>query len=827
MTNMTNEIKVALRGLLKTPGFCVIAIATLALAIGANSAVVSLISALLVRPLPYHDSSRLVLIWEQFKTMGLERIPVSTPEYVDLERDFHGCQQIGAFAYRNFNLDGEGTPERISGAVVSPALFPLLGVEPIAGRTFAREEQGEGHDDVVVISERLWKNRFNSDPYLVGKSLLLNGRNYTVIGVMPASFEFPIPLFGVQGNQFAARADIWKPIAFTQHELKDRGDRNYSVIARLPEKVSMQQAQVELDNVIATWSRRYPDNYVNGSFGAKIYPLQEQVIGGMRSGLAILLGAVAFVLLIACANLATMLLARASARERELAIRVALGAGRWRLLRQMLTESILLAFGGGIAGVMLSVWGIEFLKRAGARTIPRLNEVNVDLTVLIVMAVVAIGTGVLFGLLPGLASANPELTEALKEGGRGATASRRHNQIRNGLVVGEIALALVLLVGAGLLTKSYALLQNVNPGFNPHNVLTMEISLPQLKYSAPETFFYLGTETTTRFVAEANRRIARLPGVQSTAATDVLPLSGTNTDSSFMIEGRESQAGPGADEEIRTVTPDYFRVLQTPLLQGRFFNDADTSDSTPVVIVNRTFARKFFSDGDALGKRITFDDPKHNPKWATIVGIVEDIRHRSLDVDPQPEYYRPHTQFPERSMILVVRSAQDPRSLASAIRREIQSIDPDEPIAKVRPLEAVVSESVAPRRFAVVLLSVFAAGALLLAAVGVYGVMSYLVVQRSHEIGVRMALGAQRRDVLGLVVGHAGKLVGVGTAIGLLLTCFSTRALSVLLYGVGTFDLVTFAFVTVMLAAVSLIASYIPAVRATRSDPMIALSHNA
>jgi putative ABC transport system permease protein len=828
MTNMTNEIKVALRGLLKTPGFCVIAIATLALAIGANSAVVSLINALLVRPLPYHDSSKLVLLWDQFKALGLERIPVSTPEYIDLERDFHSCPQIAAFDYRNFNLGGAGNPERISGAVVSPGLFPLLGIEPIVGRTFAREEQGEGHDGVVVISELLWKRRFNSDLYLIGKQLLLNGRNYTVIGVMPASFEFPIPLFGIQGNQFGARVDLWTPIAFTKNELKNRGDRNYSVIARLPDRVSLQQAQLELDGLIANWRHQYPDNYKSGEgFGTKIYPLQEQVVGGMRTGLGILLGAVAFVLLIACANLATMLLARASARERELAIRVALGAGPWRLLRPMLTESVLLALGGGIAGVMLSIWAIEFLKRAGARTIPRLAEVSVDLRVLIVMAGVAIGTGILFGLLPGLASAKPELTEALKEGGRSATASRRHNQMRNGLVVGEIALALVLLVGAALLIKSYARLQNVNPGLNPHNVLTIEISLPSLKYPPPETFFYLGTENTIRFFEEATRRVAKLPGVEASAATSLLPLSGSNNDSSFAIEGRENVTGsPMPDEEIRTITPDYFRVLQIHLLQGRCFTDADTAMSPLVVIVSQTLARKYFPNGDALGKRITLDDPRRNPKWATIVGIVGDIRHRGLAVDPEPEYYVPHSQMPLRSMVLAVRSSQDPRSLASAIRREIESIDPDEPIANVRTLDAVVSDSVAPRRFAVVLLGVFAGIALLLAAVGVYGVMSYLVVQRTHEIGVRMALGAQRREVLGLVVGHAGKLVAIGTILGLILTVLSTRALSALLYSVGAFDPVTVAFVTLVLGSIALLASYIPAIRATRADPVIALTHN-
>jgi putative ABC transport system permease protein len=827
MTSMLNEVKVALRGLLKSPGFSVIAIATLALAIGATSAVVSLVNALLVRPLSYQNPASLVLIWEQFKTQGLDRIPVSPPEYVDLENGVHSCAQIAAFDYRSFNLGGEGRPERVSGAVVSPTLFSLLGVEPIVGRGFAREEQGEGHDDVVVISERLWKRRFDSDSFLIGKSLLLNGRSYTVIGVMPASFEFPIPLFNVRGNQFAERVDLWKPIAFTQNELKNRGDRNYGVIGRLRNGVSAQQAQAELDSLIANWRQQYRDNYRSGeSFGAKIYPLQEQVAGEMRTGLAILLGAVGFVLLIACANLATMLLARASVRERELAIRVALGARPWRLLRQMLTESVLLALGGGAAGVIASIWGIEFLKHAGARTVPRLAEVNVDLTVLFVMGIVTIGTGILFGLVPALSSVKPELTEALKEGSRSATAGPRRNQIRNGLVVAEIALALVLLVSAGLLMKSYVRLQNVNPGFNPNNVLTMEISLPQLKYPSSGAF-YLGTETTINFFAEANQRIAKLPGVKASGATTVLPLSGSNNDSSFEIENRITSSGhPVPDEEIRTITPDYFRVLQMPLLQGRFFNDTDTAQSPKVVIINRAFAQKYFPNGDALGKRITLDNLQINPKWATIVGIVSDIRHRGLDVDPEPEYYLAHTQLPVRSMILVVRSAEDSRSLTSAIRREIQSIDPDEPVANVRTLDTVISDSVAPRRLAAVLVGVFGAIALLLAAVGTYGVISYLAVQRTHEIGVRMALGAQRRDVLRLLVGHALRLVGIGTVIGLILALFSTRALSSSLYDVGTFDLTTFIFVMLVLSGIALLASYIPALRATRADPMIALGHS-
>ncbi len=800
-----NDLRYALRQLAKSPGFTAVAILTLALGIGVNTAVFSLINALLVRPLPYQQPSQLVLIWERFASMGLERIPVSAPEYLDLE-----------------------IPERISGAVVSPSLFPLLGVEPIKGRTFAREEEGQGRDDVVVISERLWQRRFNSDSALIGKSLLLNGRTYTVIGVMPAKFEFPIPLFGVQGNQFAERVDIWKPIAFTPLELKERGSRSYNLIARLRPNVSVSKAQAELDQLISNWIKTYPDNYNGGGFGARIYPFQDQVVGGMRAGLAVLLGAVIVVLLIACANLATMLLARASAREREMAIRVALGAGRWPLLRQMLSESVVLALAGAAAGVVLAVWGLELLKQVGARTVPRLAEVNVDLLVLVVTAVVAVGTGILFGLIPALATAKPELTEVLKEGGRSSTVGAHRNQVRNWLVIAEIASALVLLVGAGLLLKSYVWVQNVDPGFDRRHVLTVEVNLPDTKYPQRENADYREGEAMINFWNEVLRRVQQLPGVEAAGFATILPLSGSNSDSSFSIEGRVvGKNEPGPDEEIRIVTPDYFRVLKTPLLSGRLFVETDNTHAPGVVIINEALAKKYWPNEEALGKRITFSNPrKPDPKWLTIVGIVRSVRHRGLDLDPAPEYYLPLAQRAESSMILTVRSAQDPGTLTSAIRREIQSIDPDQPIANVRTLETVTADSIAPRRISMVLLGAFAGVALLLASVGIYGVISYLVVQRTHEIGVRMALGAQRSDVLRLIVGHAAKLVGIGTAIGLVLAFLSTRLLSVLLYNVGAFDLTTFLFVTIALAAVALLASYIPALRAARADPVAALGHD-
>ncbi len=817
---MIQELRFALRMLLKNPLFTVIAVATLALGIGANTAVLSLVNALLLRPLPYKNPEQLVLIWQQFLNQGLERIPVSPPEYLDYEKQTQSYDRLAAFDYANFNLTGGDLPERVQGAVVTPSLFPLLGVEPVKGRVFAPEEMQAGRNDVVMISARLWQRRFNSDPATVGRKLSLNGRAYAVVGIMPAAFEFPLPLFNVQGGTFAERADVWAPLTFTQQELGSRGSRSYGIVGRLRSGVSRENAQAELGTITANWIKNYKENYaVETGFGAKVYGLKDQVVGGMRPALLMLLGAVALVLLIACANLTTMLLARAGSREREMAIRVALGAGPYRVLRQMLTESVLLSILGGLAGVVFSLWALELLTAVGSKTVPRLREVNLDATVLVVTLLVSMVTGVFFGLAPALASAKPELTEALKEGGRGATSSLRRNRLRNAFVVAEIALALVLLVGAGLLIKSFVRLQNVNPGFNSRNVLTMELALPVLKYprGKPVIDFY----------AEVDRRIKTIPGVKYAAFTSILPLSGSGSDSSFHIEGfDEKQTGVYPDEEIRIVTPDYFRLLETPLLKGRFFTEADTAEAPGVVIINQAMAKKYWPNEEALGKRINFNDSDPQKiKWVTVVGIVTNIRHRGLDLEPKPEYYLPHPQRAFREMILAVRGVQDPRALTSLIRREIQLMDPDQPLANVQTLERITAESIAPRRLSVTLLGVFAAVALVLASVGIYGVMSFLVVQRTHEIGVRMALGAQRADVLRLVVGHGMKLVCIGSVLGLVMALISTRALSAMLYRVGAFDLTTFAGVTIALALVALLASYIPALRATRADPMIALGH--
>jgi putative ABC transport system permease protein len=818
---MIKDLQFAFRQLLKQPGFTFIAVLTLALAIGATTAVLSLVNALLVRPLPYREPQQLVLLLEHFKSQNLERLPASPPEFVDYETRAHSFEKLGAFGYTSFNLAAEDKPERIPGATVTAGVLPLLGVSPIKGRFFQPEECTLGRDDVVIISARLWQRRFNSDPQIIGTKLLLNGKSFTVVGVMPAGFDFPLQLFNLgNGGQFGGRAEIWKPLAFTDEEMKKRGSRTYTIIGRLATGTSVPQAQAEIETITAQMRREHPDNYAqDNSFGGDVLLLKDLAVAGMRPALFILLGAVCLVLLIACANLTTMLLARAAAREREIAIRVALGAGRLRLLKQVFTESVLLALIGGVAGVLLALWGVELLKTIGAQTVPRLREVNVDLVVLGMTLAICVGTGIIFGLAPGLASARPELTEALEEGGRSSTHGTRRNRLRNGLVSAEVALALVLLSGAGLLIKSFVRLQNVNPGFNPRNALTFEISLPKVQYPDDASM--------VRFNAEAQRRIAALPGVEASGFSTILPLAGTNSDWSFDIEGHPSEDNiPSPDEEKRQVSPDYFRALETPLIKGRFFTDADKADAPLVMIVNQAFAKKFWPKGDALGKRVTFDNPKKNPKWITIVGVVGDIRHFGLDIDPKPETYVPFAQESYFTTIYVVRSNQDPRTLVPAIQRQIQAIDPAVPLANVRGFENLIADSIAPRRLSVVLLGVFAGVAVLLASVGMYGVMSFLVVQRTHEIGVRMALGAQRGDVLKLVLSRSLKLVCAGSIIGLIVALMSTHTLRALLYSVSAFDGATFALVTILLGAVALAASYLPAMRATRADPMVVLGHN-
>lgn len=818
---MMIDLKLAARGLAKSPAFTAIAVATVALAIAANTTVFSLANALLIRPLPFGQPAKLALLVQHFHAQGLEKIPMSPPEFLDYQKRVGSFLNIGAFTTANYNLSRDEQPERISAALVTSGVFDALAVTPLRGRTFRPEECQAGHDDVVIISERLWKRRFGSNADIIGKAVSLDGRTRTVVGVMPGSFEFPIQLFNVAAATFSERADLWCPLTFTEQQLKRRSSRGMLAIAQLKDGVSFKAAQAEIESVNAQMRREYPDFYSQDtSFGADVLPLQELSSGAVRPMVLVLAAAVALVLLIACANLATMLLARAAARERELGIRVALGASRWQIVRQMLTESLLLALAGGGVGLLLAIWGVDSLKPVGAQTVPRLHEANIDASVLIVTVLVTMLTGVVFGLIPAFAASGHDVNESLKDGGRGSTSGAHRNVIRNTLVIAEVALALVLLTSAALVIKSFVRLQNVDPGFNPKNVTTMEISLPVLTYPKDEDI--------ARFADEVQRRVVSLPGITAAALTDILPLNGNNSDWSFAIEGRPMRMDePAPDEEIRHVTPDYFRVLQMPLMAGRALVADDNQAAPRGMVVNEAFAKKFWPKGDAVGKRIAFGNPANNPHWIPIVGIVGNVHHVSLDSDPKPEMYLPIQHSPPRTLILAVRSLQDPRGLTDSVRRTVQAINPGIAIAYVRSMEQITADSIASRRLSVVLLAAFAGVAMLLATVGIYGVISFLVVQRTHEIGVRMALGAQRMDVLKLVLKRAFKLVGIGSAIGLVLAISSTRILGTLLYQVSAFDGPTFGVVTLLLAGVGILASYVPALRATRADPMVALSHTA
>ena len=815
--DLGQDIRYGLRLMRKAPVFSSLSIVSLGLAIGAATIVFSLIWALLVRPLPYPAAQELVLLWEEFSAQRLEAVPFSAPEFADLEKQTQSLESLAAFGHTEFNLTGSSAPERVQGAEVSPNLFSLLQVTPIAGRVFMPNEGGDGVR-VVVISERLWQRRFNSSPSIIGSQITLNDALHTVVGIMPASFKFPLPFFNIHG-QFAGSAEIWKPISIQRAGKSARSARDYGVIGRLSEGATIQQLETELDTLVERWQKQYPANYATGGFGVNVYPLHEYLVGKMRRPFGILLGAVLLVVFAATANVTAMMLARVGVREREIALRTGLGAGPLRVLRQILTESTLLSLGGGIAAIILGGLGLYLFRRLGAQTIPRLSEIGLDWTVALIILAMSCLIGILIGLLPAKVCVKPGIIEVLKEGGRGLTRGARRVRLRNTFVVAETAFTIVLLVSAGSLIKSFARLQRVDRGFNAENVLTMEVLLAPKNYSQAEGI--------SRFFTSAAQQIATIPQVTSAAFTSLLPLSGSNRDASFTIEGNNhSQRVPRPDEEIRMITPDYFQVLQTPLREGRFFTPSDTADSPSVVIVNEALAQRYWPADNALGKRIALNNPAGPPRWRMIVGIVGDIRHRGLDEPARPEFYLPHAQEPYPLMVLAVRSARISSDLVSAIREKIHSLNPSLPLAKVRTLKRIVADSTAPRRLIVVLVGTFASVAVLLTSVGFYGVMSYLVLERKQEIAVRMALGAQPRSIFWLLAAPSFRLLLLGTAVGLLAAACTSPLLIPLLYDVAPFDPGTVLYVLAFLVMATLLATYIPIRRATRADLIVALGHN-
>ena len=804
LEDVWQDARYAVRSLRKHPSFAVIAIFTLALGIGANTAIFSMINAVLLRPLPYSDADRLVVLTE---TVAERPIGVSYPNFVDWRNQNTVFENIAAVRHReSFNLTGSGESERLQGRLVSANFLSTLGVKPILGRDFSAEDDRQGAAPVVMLSHALWQRRFGADEKIIGQQLTLNRESFTVVGVTPAGFEYRLD------------ADLSVPIGLSTERFSARGrDPGIEAIARIPAGVSSETANAELNTIAARLEQQYPET--NKGRRVRLDSLREVIVGDIRPILLTLLGAVGLVLLIACANVANLLLARSARRQKEIAIRTALGAGRSRILRQLFTESVMLAISAGIIGLLLAVVGTGLLSSYIPEGIPRLREISIDTSVLLFTLGASLLTGLLFGLAPALQTSNPALTETLKEGER--NSSRGHNRTGKFLVVSEVALTLVLLIGAGLLVKSFWRLMRVDPGFNPENLLAMQIPVN----AGPDE----GTRVAN-FLDQLQQRLKQLPGVQSVAISNGLPFEGANQPA-FVIEG-QAPPEPGREPNgiLYITSNDYFETLGITLLRGRTFSAHDTPSTMPVVLIDEVFARQYFGNEDPLGKRLKQGGLGSESR--EIIGIVRHVEHSGLEglSAARGEVYYSFSQIPVerlprfvRRVNLLVRTSVEPLSLTQSVRGQVAALDRDQPVFNVRTMEQAVARSVAARRFSMILLSVFASLALVLAAVGIYGVISYSVAQRTREVGIRMALGAQTTDVLKLVVRDGLKLVVVGVVVGLVGAIMLTRLMSSLLFGVTPTDTVTYTTVALVLIGVALAACYIPARRATKVDPLVAL----
>jgi putative ABC transport system permease protein len=802
MQTLWQDLRYGARMLLRKPGFTSIAVITLALGIGANTAIFSVVNSVLLRPLPYPNAERLMTIWEDHRARnGPVNEWTSPPGFEDWRDQAKSFDHVVALQGWQPTLTGLGAPEQLLGALVSHDTFAMLGVTPALGRSFRPEEDQRGVESVVIISHGLWRRRFGADPSLVGKKISLNGESRMVIGVMPAGFKFPI----------IAGADIWRPIQPALNPGCQRGCITVRVMARLKPGAAEAQARAELNSIAARIERQFPDT--NTKVGATLVPLHEFLVGPVKTQLQALLVAVGFVLLIACANVANLLLARSATREKEIAIRASLGAGRWRIARQLLSESLLLASVGGAVGLMLAYWLVDLLVSFSPQGTPRLDEIGMDLRVLAYTIGVTVLTGLLFGSAPVWQLFKADLNQSLRDSGKGLQGARSGRRVLSALVVTETALALTLLVGAGLLIRSFIRLQRVDPGFNPRNVLTAVVTLPQAVY--PDR------AQIVPFYSQLLERVKALPGVQSAAAVSSLPLAGADNDAGFLIEGRPA---PQPDQRpvawVSSVSQDYFHTMGMRLITGREFSERDNENSPKVVIISEATARRHFPNEDPIGKRIGNGRPDG---WREIVGITADVKHFGLTQDARVSMFFPDRQRPSRQMFIVARTAADPLNLAPALRSAVAAMDKNLAVSNISAMEEVTSQSIGQERFTLLLLGLFSALALSLAVAGIYGVMSYAVAQRTHEIGVRVALGAQTREVLKLVVTQGMVLVLAGVGIGLASSLALTGFIRGLLFGVSATDPMTFVAISILLSVIALPACYLPARRATKVDPMVAL----
>jgi putative ABC transport system permease protein len=802
MDTLLQDLRYALRAMRRTPGFTAVALLTLALGIGANAAIFSVINAVLLRPLPFSEPDRLVGV---FSLMQGERAVLSPRNFLDVREQSKSFGALAAYYPDGFALSGGGEPEHLDGVRATADFFRVLGVKPLVGRTFRPDENQPGRERVAVLGYDLWQRRFGGDRGLVGRTVTLEGLPYVVVGVMPQGFAYP------------EKREMWVPIAFDTSFTgqSNRGAYYISAIGRLAPGATPERAAAEVAGIAGRLARAYPE--ANAGVGGTALPLAEALVGGIRGSLLVLLAAVGLVMLIACANLANLLLSRAAARQGEMAVRVALGAGRRRIVRQMLTESVALSLAGAALGLVVARWGAAFLVSLKPRGIPRLDGVGVDGTVVAYTAGVAVLTGILFGLAPALQAARGQVALALREGGRGMGAGRGSSRVRGALVVAEMALAVMLLAGAGLLIRSFAALRVVDPGFRTAHALTFRVALPDSRYAKDPQVdgFY------SRLLEETRA----LPGAAQVGAVSALPLSGSSFNFSFTVDGRPKPA-PGTEEslETRAITPGYLAAMGIPVLRGRGFTESDRAGAPPVMLLSRSAARRFFPGEDPLGKRIVLGWSRDTVHVAgTVVGVVGDVKLSRLEDEAPPHIYLAHHQVPTQAMSVVVRTSGDPLSLAPSVRRVVGALDPSVPVNRLQTAAQLVSDSVSQRRFYMLLLTLFAALALALAGVGIFGVVSYTVVQRTREIGIRMALGAAPGRVLHEVVKRGVGLAGMGVAVGVVLALAATRTLSGLLYGVGPGDPATLAATVLVLGGAALAASWIPARRATRVDPITAL----